>query len=191
MNRLDMAGQIIAWEARRDKDGKLRVYDLPSNDGGGSFEVAGINERYDGPMARRLRKLVESGKHAEAEKLAIEYIAENTDKAATWVKHPALEFFMRDCVFNRGATGAAKILQIALRTKPDGRIGPITKAALADQERFPALLLAQLRRARETYENIVAPGRANLRKGMINRWDKSFAFASKAILDSVDVSAVA
>ncbi len=181
MTRLDMAQIIVGWEARRDKNGKLRIYALPSNDGGGSFEIAGINERYDGPMARRLRKLVESGKQDEAEAIAVEYIASNTDKAATWSKNEALQFFLRDCIFNRGETGATKIMQIALGTKPDGKAGPITKLALADQERFPALLLAKLRRARETYENIVAPGRANLRKGMINRWDNSFAEASKAL----------
>jgi hypothetical protein len=37
----------VYFEARRDKNGHLVVYDLPKNDGGGDYEVAGINLKYD------------------------------------------------------------------------------------------------------------------------------------------------
>jgi len=53
-----MAADIINFEARRDKrNGHLVVYNLPKNDGGGRYEVAGINERYDGPAKPAPRTL--------------------------------------------------------------------------------------------------------------------------------------
>ena len=42
--RLRIAESILNFEARRDRQGRLQVYKLPSGDGGGAFEVAGINE---------------------------------------------------------------------------------------------------------------------------------------------------
>ncbi len=38
--------QTVEWEGRKDKQGNLAVYKLPSGDMGGNFEVAGINDRY-------------------------------------------------------------------------------------------------------------------------------------------------
>ena len=43
--RLQIAASILEFEARRDKQGRLKVYRLPAGDGGGTFEVAGINDR--------------------------------------------------------------------------------------------------------------------------------------------------
>jgi hypothetical protein len=40
-----MAKQIVDFEARRGKRGHLQVYKLPAWDGGGRYEVAGINEK--------------------------------------------------------------------------------------------------------------------------------------------------
>ena len=38
-----MAAAIVNFEARRDSKGHLKVYNLPPEDGGGRYEVAGIN----------------------------------------------------------------------------------------------------------------------------------------------------
>ncbi len=169
-----MAAQIVDWEARRDAHGKLRVYKLPGNDGGGSFEVAGINDRYHPSTAERLARLINAGQEEAAERAAVLYIADYTETVKSWVNNPAIEFFLRDCCFNRGPAGAAKILQIALGggLKLDGAVGPITRAAIAKFHERSVLLLARLRAARERYEEIVAPNRPNLRAGLENRWDK-------------------
>jgi hypothetical protein len=53
-------------EARRDKQGNLRVYNLPAADGGGSYEVAGINDRYHPEAASKLKQLIGDGKQQEA-----------------------------------------------------------------------------------------------------------------------------
>lgn len=175
--RLEFARDIINFEARRDRAGHLTVYKLPSNDGGGSYEVAGINERYDGPQVRHLVQLLRAGKYDEAEKYAEEYIAENTDPAALLTHIPMLESNLRDIVFNRGQTGAVKTLQIALGVNVDGLWGPKSKAAMLKAEKNPRALLLKLRDARETYERRFVGVRANLWNGLKNRWSGAYRVA--------------
>jgi len=122
--RSDIARWIVDQEARRDKDGNLKVYILPKNDGGGSYEVAGINEKYDPEMAKRLKHLVETGCASQAENEAAEYIAKQTDEVANWTENPVVEAYLRDCRFNRGPGGVRRILQKALGVEVDGKIGP-------------------------------------------------------------------
>jgi hypothetical protein len=180
--RLAMAAFILSVEARR-KGGKLAVYKLPAADGGGSFEVAGINDRYHPQMALRLAGLIERGKHEQAEAAVIEYLANYTDVVTNWTRVPALEAFLRDCAFNRGPKGALRILQIALWVADDGRWGPVTRGALAamtDHEHRVRNLLVALRAARQAYERRVAPpvgARAKFWAGLVNRWDKALEFA--------------
>lgn len=173
---------IVNAEARRDAKGRIAIYKLPKADGGGTFEVAGINDRYHPHQAEHLKDLIELGQHAKAEQAAAEYILAYTDRVTNWTSIVAFEAFLRDCAFNRGPGGAAKILQIALGTVAvDGDVGPKTRQALAtvtlDQRKA---FLAKLREARETYERRIAPptgARAKFWKGLINRWNKAHAFA--------------
>lgn len=170
---------IVNAEARRDKQGRIAIYKLPKGDGGGTFEVAGINDRYHPHTAEHLKELIELGKHAVAENLAIEYICSYTDVVTTWCRWSCVEAYLRDCAFNRGPGGAAKIFQIALGVAVDGDVGRKTLAAsnaLEDRRAF----LKQLRAARETYERRIAPpvgARAKFWKGLVNRWDKALTFA--------------
>ena len=94
---------------------------------------------------------------------------------------PGLEAYQRDCTFNRGQGGAAKILQIALGVKVDGGVGPETLGALRQAEKDPAKLLAAMRVAREQYELRVAGRRQEFWKGLVNRWDSSLAFAQGVV----------
>lgn len=173
--RLQMAKTVIDFEARRDSNGHLTVYHLPANDGGGRYEVAGINEKYDGPMVRKLVALLEARQFDEAETAACEYIASNTDAAASWTTRPAVECYLRDCIFNRGAKGAARILQRAIGVRDDGIVGPRTMAA--EVAIAPDKLLLKLRAAREDYERNVVGYRANFWKGLTNRWDNALKVA--------------
>jgi lysozyme family protein len=175
--RTRMGRVILGFEARRDSQGRLAVYRLPANDGGGTYEVAGINDRYHPAEAAQLRSLILAGRFDEAEASAVEYILKYTDAAAGWTTNAGVEFFLRDCIFNRGPTGAAKILQIALGVGVDGAVGGETRNALSKIEPDP--LLEKLRAARERYEDMVAPGRPNLRAGLVNRWNKALADAKK------------
>jgi hypothetical protein len=42
--RRRMAAAIVDFEARRDPHRRLTIYGLPPGDGGGRYEVAGIDE---------------------------------------------------------------------------------------------------------------------------------------------------
>jgi hypothetical protein len=53
-----MATAIVDFEARRDRNGHLKVYKLPAGDGGGTYEVAGINECYNKNTADVLVSLI-------------------------------------------------------------------------------------------------------------------------------------
>lgn len=175
-----MAGFIVSVEGRRDKQGHLCVYKLPEGDGGGTFEIAGINDRYHPEAASKISELLGEGKYAEAESYIRQYLVGYTDVVKHWTEYPAIEAFLRDCAFNRGPKGALRILQIALNVADDGKWGPKTKSALASAMKVPGLLLQELRVARESYEIRVAPpvgARAKFWKGLVNRWDKALAFS--------------
>jgi hypothetical protein len=176
-DRLKIAASILNFEARRDNLGRLKVYNLPAGDGGGKYEVAGINERFHPVEAAHLRNLIENGDFNEAERYAGEYIASYTDAADRWTSHTSVESYLRDCVFNRGPGGAAKIYQIALGVKVDGGIGPIS---LGEAEKVdPVGFLPQLRDARERYERewVGRDERSIFWKGLVNRWNNALTFA--------------
>lgn len=178
--QLEIVGKsILDWEARRDSKGRLGVYKLPPEDGGGTFEVAGINDRYHKAKAEELRNMIKAGKYAEAEIVARKYMISMTNVVAAWTTKAAVEAFLRDSCFNRGATGSAKIYQIALGVGVDGDVGTETlkaaKAAIDDTEG----LLLRLRVAREHYERKYV-GRDETSifwKGLMNRWNKALALS--------------
>lgn len=153
------ARHTLNVEARRDARGRLAVYNLPSGDGGGAFEVAGINERYHPKMARRLRQLIQDGEYARAEEEATDYIDSYTSGVDEWHEDERVEGYLRCCAFNRGAKGACWILQYALKYafspslytgELDGDYGKNTKSAAARAE--AERLLDGLYGARIVYE---------------------------------------
>ena len=181
--RIDMAGFILDSEARRDKQGNLRVYNLPAADGGGSYEVAGINDRYHPVAASKLKQLIGDGKQQEAEEYIKAYLLDYTNVVANWTRNPAIEAFLRDTAFNRGPKGALRILQIALGVPDDGKWGAITEAAMGKYT--PSELLERLRKARETYEIRIAPpvgARKQFWAGLQNRWDNALKFSKEFIV---------
>jgi len=126
--------QTVEWEGRKDKQGNLAVYKLPTGDMGGSFEVAGINDRYH-PEAF---KAISSLPAQERAKAAAEYIQGYT--APLVEKLPqAIQPFTQDLAFNRGLGGATKYIQQGLNTlgqkvAVDGGFGPKTLAAINQVE---------------------------------------------------------
>lgn len=169
--RRAMAQFIVDLEARRDAQGRLQVYQLPAGDGGGTYEVAGINDRFHPEEAAALRDLIQAGGYEVAEERARQYILKTTDKAEDWTNDPCLEFMFRDMIHHRGETGAARILQRALGVAVDGIVGPKTLMAISNYS-VPDLLL-KLRAAREEYEIATFGKRAQFWKGFIARWDNA------------------
>ena len=193
MNDRIIAQWIVDHEARRDSNGRIKVYYLPSGDGGGRFEIAGINERYHPVKANRLYMLIQQGKHKQAEEEAVEYIRQWTKDAADWTDVLSIQAFLRDTIFNRGVRGAGTVLQLALNSlghdlEVDGRVGPLTLAALREEEKNEEALLHALRQAREKYERTKYPWKPNARnesskfwKGLVNRWNAITEFSHSLI----------
>jgi hypothetical protein len=175
MTPLQQARRIVDYEARRDASGHLKVYHLPASDGGGEREVAGINERYHPEELDRIEHLLAEGKYSEAEDAAAEHIMRYTDPVAMLSGVPAVQFALRDMAFNRGPTGAMKILQDALGLSAVGIAGPKTTEALHEAEQDPVKLLADLRTARERYERRTRDESSKFWVGLNNRWDRQHA----------------
>jgi hypothetical protein len=126
--------QTVEWEGRKDKQGNLAVYKLPSGDMGGNFEVAGINDRYH-PEAF---KAISSLPAQERAKAAAEYIQGYTAPLVERLPQ-ALQPFTQDLAFNRGLGGATKYIQQGLnalgqKVVVDGGFGPKTLAAINQVE---------------------------------------------------------
>ena len=122
--------QTVEWEGRKDKQGNLAVYKLPSGDMGGNYEVAGINDRYH-PEAF---KAISSLPAQDRAKAAAEYIQGYTAPLVERLPQ-ALQPFTQDLAFNRGLGGATKYIQQGLNTlgqrvAVDGGLGPKTLAAI-------------------------------------------------------------
>lgn len=176
---------IVDLEARRDANGNLKVYKLPANDGGGAFEIAGINSKYHPEALSQIMALPPE----QRDKAAGDYIEDYTRRMTGIELSSALrdgtEFFVLDTTFNRGGGGSAWIVQTALRALGhsvirDRQWGPKTRAALqvADQKQS-SQIVRRLREAREQYERDVVGYRANFWRGLVNRWDKAAKIASE------------
>ena len=178
-----MAGAIADFEARRDSQGRIAIYKIPSGDGGGKYEVAGINDRYHPEECAALMELIKGGQHAKAEALATDYIASYTDVVVSWCAVPAVESYLRDTCFNRGAGGAARILQLALGVKEDGLVGAVTRGAAEEAAGNPHGLLNRLRTSRESYERRKRDEKSKFWKGLVNRWNHALDFAKRFLPD--------
>ena len=168
---------IVDLEARRDADGTLKIYRLPENDGGGKYEIAGINDRYHPEALADLRAMQPDRRDTYAARYIEEYTLRYTKLDEVRIKH-GTRFFVLDTTFNRGPGGSAWIVQDALRSmgcnvRRDGKWGPKTRGTLekADRE-TPSLLLQKLRDSRERYEREKVGYRSNFWKGLATRWNK-------------------
>jgi len=168
----DPASILFENEARRDSSGKLRVYQPPKGDGGGAFEVAGITARYQPREAARLRKLIEEGRHDEAEAEAKAFYAK---RAAPFVKHTerkGLQLQLTDTVHHRGEGGLRSILRRATGTS-EMTTPEMIRMLDADPD-----ALRKFDAARRDYEaKVVDRGRserAKFRKGLDNRFQRVY-----------------
>jgi len=186
------AAFVFDAEKELDANGKVKVAILPPSDGGGAYEVAGINQRFDGSVCAKLKAMVEAGNFAGVRTMAMAYYITDTQDAAGWTDDPVLEAYLRDCIFNRGEAGTVEIMQMAVNRffhgtlTVDGGFGPKSRAAFVDfyHGTSPLLVLAALRTAREDYELKVAPpvgARGEMWAGLVNRWNNAFTMALQFI----------
>jgi lysozyme family protein len=191
--RQAMGKAIVEFEGRY-AGGKLQWYKLPPGDGGGEYEVAGINQRYHPAKAAQLKRLIDNGQYEQAEAEAAAYIEEYTRGVLRFFpspqaadENPPIEFVLRDCGFNRGMRGAATVLQLALGVRPvDGVVGPMSHREFARQLEHPGAtaVLRAITQARETYERNKFAWKTSARdesskfwRGLSNRWAKAHQVA--------------
>ena len=187
--RTKMAQAIVNFEARRDDKGRLAVHKLHPEDRGGTYEVAGINDKYHKKEADELVALINAGKYGEAERKVVEFVATYTDVVVNWVTTiSAVQSYLRDCAFNRGPTGAMRILQRAAKVKDDGKWGPNTKAAV-EATRRTSCSRACVSRASNTNATLRSATSSSIFwKGLVSRWDKALAIAHSFQQPDGDVS---
>jgi hypothetical protein len=170
----------VNLEAERDSQGRLTVAPLPPGDRGGSYEVAGINDRFDPAMAPRLAYLVRSGQAKQAEVEARNYIASQTDKVYKYFpnqktadKYSQVQFYLRDTMFHQGEGGMQRILSRALGFNPRYlNAGLVAKGA-----KEPGFL-DKLKAAHQLYIRMVQQPSANLYSSLMNRTERAEKLAS-------------
>jgi hypothetical protein len=167
---LPAALQTVNMEARRDKTGNVAVYKLPSGDMGGSYEVAGINDKFHPGEANRLANLPPERREIEAAKYIRKYTAPIVDKMPQ-----EMQAFVQDMAFNRGAGGATKYIQQGLNSlgqnvATDGVLGPKTLQAIGAVQPSALMQAASQAQLQDEYAKAsVNPERRKFLQGLENR----------------------
>jgi len=163
----------IKWEGRKDKQGNLMVYNLPSGDMGGEYEVAGINNRYHPQAAKEIAALPPEQRALASAKYVRAYTAPLVNQLPG-----EMQGFTQDLAFHRGPTGATRYIQQGLadlgyKIRPDGVIGPNTLAALQEADLSQVKQRAVAAYLRGEYAKAEAnPDRAKFVPGFISRAQK-------------------
>ena len=172
----------INWEARRDRQGNIAVYDIPAGDFGGSREVAGITDKYHPEAFKRIAAMAPQDREPAAAAYVVEYAA----PIANAVPEP-LKPYTVDLVFNRGPGGFTSLVQRGLNqlgqpVKVDGGFGAKTLNAIESVN--PVELVKATERAYREREAVLAqnnPARMRLLPGINNRSTKREAEAIRYI----------
>lgn len=185
---LKIASLIIGNEALRDKHGNLSIYKLPPGDGGGTHEIAGINNGSHPAEYAKLKNLVKAGKHTEAEQEVKRYIMQYTQPVgdilkAAGVKSSGIDYFLRDMYFNGGEYGAARVVHRALGLKDSKKFNAGTLGLLQNylKKHSEKELLELLKNSRANlYESISDnnPEKRKFLSGWLNRNNRVFGQAS-------------
>lgn len=163
---------IVPWE----KSGKIEIF---RTDGGP--EIGGVTQKDHPAEYAKLVTLL--GSQDKLKEELVRYYSEYTAPVQGWTDRAGPNFFLRDSFLNRGPTGAAEILQIAVGVPVDGQVGPATRSALAALD--PNVAIDKLRAARELYEDEHFDNGNGKRwrqsrgqwDGLVNRWNKAQAQA--------------
>ena len=167
---------IYNSEKQVDANGNLKVYNLHPSDGGGAYEIAGINVEYHPEEARALRALVEQGQYQQAEARVKAYYLSYTNKmgAQSVINgNQGVDYAIRDAGFNRGMGGAFWMAKFAagLPTSQRPPNAEERKTILEAQTKDPVGFLNKFRTAGETYEKNVVGYREKFWKGLTKRWN--------------------
>lgn len=183
--RKDMAKKILNMEDYKiTGPDSLRVTRLPSGDGGGKWEIAGICDGIEPKEFNLIKSMLDRGDREAAWGECLRYVLANTDPLVSKgvAGSYAIEFMLRDMTFNMGVAGTTKVVQRMLDIDIDGKWGKNTQAKWADALLFweEIVVLGMLDRAcRARYRSIVGanPVKAKFLTGWMNRCDARHAYA--------------
>ena len=178
------SARIINNEARFDKRGNLTIYKLPEGDGGGEYEIAGINQKNHSQEFNKLAGMLQEGRHQEAKEEAANYIDRKTSRVGellqnSGVQNDGIDYLLRDMCFNGGESFPARVIHRSLGI-PDsksfnGNTGEAISAYLQDHSEEE--LLAALKQGRDNlYRSIAAnnPEKKKFLRGWLNRSASSY-----------------
>lgn len=167
----------------------LRVMRLPEGDGGGEYEIAGICDGIEPKEFNAIKAKLEAGKRDEAWERCLDYVEKKTHNGKVWSPNMlAVQFFLRDMIFNMGDGGCANVIQRTINligedhVMVDGKWGPKTEKAwnhvldIMDEE----VILNKLAECRNRrYKAITEsnPKKAKFLKGWYNRTEKALKYA--------------
>jgi lysozyme family protein len=162
--------ETVKLEGRFDHNGNLAIYKLPDGDGGGSYEIAGINDKYHPEEFKKLSDLPAE----ERAKEAARYIKEYTSPLVSKLPE-VMQAFTQDLAFNRGMGGATRFIQkglnaLKIKVDVDGKIGPKTLEAI--NKVHPRALMQAMSQAQLDYEYELAYNDSSRKKfiaGLENR----------------------
>lgn len=183
--RKDMAKKILNMEDYKiTGPDSLRVTRLPSGDGGGKWEIAGICDGIEPKEFNLIKSMMDRGDRDAAWEECLRYVLANTEPlvAKGVAGCYAIEFMLRDMTFNMGVAGTTKVVQRMLDIGIDGKWGKNTQAKWTDaiQSWDEKAVLDSLDRAcRARYCSIVRanPVKAKFLSGWSNRCNARLAYA--------------
>lgn len=183
--RKDMAKKILNMEDYKiTGPDSLRVTRLPSGDGGGKWEIAGICDGIEPKEFNLIKSMMDRGDRDAAWEECLRYVLANTEPlvAKGVAGCYAIEFMLRDMTFNMGVAGTTKVVQRMLGIDIDGKWGKNTQAKWTDvilsREEMAVLDLLD-RACRARYRSIVKanPVKEKFLTGWMNRCNARLAYA--------------
>ena len=129
--RKDMAKKILNMEDYKiTGPDSLRVTRLPSGDGGGKWEIAGICDGIEPKEFNLIKSMLDRGDREAAWDECLRYVIANTEPlvAKGVAGSYPIEFMLRDMTFNMGTAGTTKVVQRMLDIEIDGKWGKATQA---------------------------------------------------------------
>lgn len=192
--RFDMMATMLNFEDDRiTGPASLRVMRLPEGDGGGTYEIAGICDGIEPKVFNSIKVELEAGNRDKAWDMCIDYVEKKTHNGQVWSpENLAIEFFLRDIIFNMGDGGCVNVMQRTInyygetKVDVDGAWGPKTKAAW---ERLishvpPENALNWLVKCRNQRYKAIAtanPKKEKFLKGWYSRTSKAETYAKKLL----------
>ncbi len=153
----------------------ISVHKLISADGGGDWEVAGINVRFHSAEAHKLRDMLNAGaSQQELKQEVFSYYRKITQPTADVItpvfNSKGIDLLVRDCSLNCGQAGALAIMRRTLNVATDDDI-PSALARFRDSRGQTAFVKA-FTQARMAYHTKIAsdkPAKAVFLKGWLTR----------------------